>query len=115
MAVWSEVKTSKVIFSKRIDAERYKPQYVNNEAMLSKIKSKPLKLFISDITGGATPLGANYPSSGIPFMRVQNIRENYWNLSDFVYISESVHNNQLHRSQLKNQDVLLTITGMSYG
>ncbi|GAA7241139.1 hypothetical protein HpCK35_31340 [Helicobacter pylori] len=73
-----------------------------------------LENFIAKMTGGATPLGADYPDKGIPFLRVQNIMQNYFNLEDIVYISQQ-DDEYLKRSRLKFNDVLLTITGISYG
>lgn len=115
MAVWSSINMSYGIANKRLDAERYKPQYLKNEEYLSSIQFEYLKKYISDISGGATPKGAKYPNNGIKFVRVQNIRDNYFDLSDVVYIDESIHNGQLFRSQIQESDVLLTITGVSYG
>jgi type I restriction enzyme M protein len=69
---------------------------------------------ITSISGGATPLGAEYPDEGVPFLRVQNILPGYLNLNDVVYISEAIHDGQLERSKLLPGDVVLTITG-SYG
>lgn len=104
----------------RIDAEYYQPKYLKDENV---IKSFPDKFsFLKDllkrensISGGATPLGANYLNRGIPFLRVQNIMPNYLDFSDIVYIDKKIHDNLLKRSQVKNGDVLLTITGVSYG
>ena len=114
MAVWSTINMSYGLSNKRLDAERYKPQFLNNEKYLSSIKWDYLKKYIVDISGGATPKGAKYPNDGIKFVRVQNIRDNYFDLSDVVYIDNAIHSGQLLRSQIKESDVLLTITG-SYG
>ncbi|WP_257875148.1 restriction endonuclease subunit S, partial [Campylobacter sp. BCW_8713] len=56
----------------------------------------------------------DYPDKGIPFLRVQNIMQNYFNVEDIVYISQQ-DDEYLKRSRLKFNDVLLTITGISYG
>ncbi|MBC5857126.1 restriction endonuclease subunit S [Campylobacter jejuni] len=101
--------------SKRIDSEYFKKEYLENEAII-KIKDNYafLENFIVKMTGGATPLGADYPDKGIPFLRVQNIMRNYFNVEDIVYISQQ-DDEYLKRSRLKFNDVLLTITGISYG
>jgi len=75
----------------------------------------PLKEKLLALSGGATPLGANYPATGIPFLRVQNIMPGYLDLSDVEYIEPEMHRRQLARSCLLPGNVLLTITGMSYG
>ncbi len=96
----------------RLDATHYHPWHLEN---LSKIKEKsqPLSEFITHISGGATPLGAVYPEEGTPFLRVQNIMPNYISASGIKFLSPS-QNQEIIRSQLKKDDVLLTITG-SYG
>ena len=107
---FSEIKLHK---DKRLDADHYHPWHLKN---LGKIRtqSQPLSEFIIHISGGATPLGAEYPEEGIPFLRVQNIMPNYISDSDIKYLSPS-QNQEILRSQLKKDDVLLTITGVSYG
>ena len=107
---FNEIKTHKDI---RLDAEHYHPYHLEN---LRKFvgKSHPLSEFIIHISGGATPLGAEYSEEGIPFLRVQNIMPNYISASDIKYLSPS-QNQEILRSQLKKDDVLLTITGVSYG
>ncbi|WP_173361702.1 N-6 DNA methylase [Helicobacter cetorum] len=97
----------------RFDSEYFKREYLEN---LKKLLSTPhtiLNHHISHMSGGATPLGANYHKQGIPFLRVQNIMENYFSLTDIVYI-DTEQENELKRSRLKHKDVLFTITG-SYG
>lgn len=97
----------------RLDATHYHPLHLKN---LSKFKeqTQPLSEYITHISGGATPLGAVYPEEGIPFLRVQNIMPNYISSAGIKYLSPS-QNQEIVRSQLKKGDVLLTITGVSYG
>lgn len=107
---FNEVKFHK---DKRLDAEHYHPYHLENLRKFEN-KSQSLSEFIMHITGGATPLGAEYPEEGIPFLRVQNIMPNYISDTDIKYLSPS-QNQEILRSQLKKDDVLLTITGVSYG
>jgi len=107
---FNEVKLHK---DKRLDADHYHPYHLENLRKF-KNKSQSLSEFIMHITGGATPLGAVYPEEGIPFLRVQNIMQNYISDADIKYLSPS-QNQEILRSQLKKDDVLLTITGVSYG
>ena len=97
----------------RLDAEHYHPYHLESLRKFEN-KSQSLSEFIIHISGGATPLGAEYPEEGIPFLRVQNIMPNYISDSDIKYLSPS-QNQEILRSQLKKDDVLLTITGVSYG
>lgn len=107
---FSEVKSHK---DKRLDAEHYHPYHLESLRKFEN-KSQSLSEFIIHISGGATPLGAEYPEKGIPFLRVQNIMPNYISASDIKYLSPS-QNQEILRSQLRKDDVLLTITGVSYG
>ena len=69
---------------------------------------------ISDISSGATPkVDKNYytDSSGIPFLRVQNVTEQGIDLSDAKFITTEVHDGMLKRSQLEKDDLVFTITG----
>jgi restriction endonuclease S subunit len=100
----------------RIDSEYLQKKYLQNIENLKKHTNGYSRLneHIKHLTGGATPLGAEYQDKGIMFLRVQNIMQNYFNLGDVVYISQN-QNDEIKRSQLKENDVLLTITGVSYG
>ena len=106
---FSEVNLHK---DKRLDADHYHPYHLENLRKFEN-KSQPLSEFIVHISGGATPLGAEYPEEGVPFLRVQNIMPNYISDSGIKYLSPS-QNREILRSQLKKDDVLLTITG-AYG
>ena len=73
-----------------------------------------LGALISDISSGSTPkVDENYytDSSGIPFLRVQNVTDEGIDLSDVKFITRGVHNGMLKRSQLKKDDLVFTITG----
>lgn len=66
------------------------------------------------ISKGTTPTGGKhaYLSQGIAFLRAENILDNgEVDLSNTKFISKEQHTNQLKRSQLKNNDILITIAG----
>ncbi len=109
---FSEAAADNISF--RFDSEFWKQEYVANDKLLLEHGAYRLRESLKEITGGATPLGAEYPDSGIPFLRVQNVMQNYINYADLAYISKADHA-ELERSELKAGDVLLTITGVSYG
>ncbi len=98
----------------RFDSEYLQKRYLKNLEIIKRKGFKNLSNYIEHISGGATPLGANYELEGIPFLRVQNIMQNYFNLKDVVYINNK-QDEEIKRSRLKSKDVLLTITGVSYG
>lgn len=110
----------------RIDVGFYDRDYFRLVSKLRSIAQKNSQYEISeirdilskddkDITGGATPLGATYLEEGIMFIRVQNVRKNKLKLKDVKFIPKFIHEDGLKRSQLKPNDVLLTITGVTYG
>lgn len=98
----------------RLDPPFYKPELVYLERELLEFpylhRLEDILEPDSGITGGATPSGANYLEAGIPFLRVQNVRDMRLNLENLVFIDEETHQS-LKRSQLSKEDVLLTITG----
>ncbi|MFH0907103.1 MAG: restriction endonuclease subunit S, partial [bacterium] len=120
MISFSIIQKSQLEGALRLDAEYYQPEYLELEKDLEKF-SKKLKTFNdllengNSLTGGATPFGADYQDQGIKFLRVQNIMPGYLDFSDIVFIDRNLHEGQLKRSKLINRDVLLTITGVSYG
>ena len=100
----------------RLDSEFLKKEYQKNIQTIKSLSCGFFKLkeSINFMSGGATPLGAEYSEIGIPFLRVQNIMQNYFNLNDVVYLNEK-QDEEIKRSRLIEKDVLLTITGVSYG
>jgi type I restriction enzyme M protein len=100
----------------RIDSEHCQKVYLANVKRIRCWAPGWIELGkeLKEITGGATPLGADYPETGIRFLRVQNVMPNYIDDADMVYISAS-NDRELARSRLQTDDVLLTITGVSYG
>lgn len=100
----------------RIDSEHYQKAFLKNIELVKNWPSGFVRFGdeLEEITGGATPLGADYLGEGVRFLRVQNIMQNYIDDSDMVFISPA-DDRVLSRSRLKTDDVLLTITGVSYG
>lgn len=62
------------------------------------------------VAGGATPLGAEYPPSGVFFVRVQNVKPYRLDLSDAAYIDRAT-DEELKRSRCAAGDIVLSITG----
>ncbi len=67
----------------------------------------------STITKGTTPttLGYSFASTGVPFLRVQNIASGTLTLADGVLFIDRETNAALKRSQIQPGDVLLSIAG----
>ncbi len=80
----------------------------------SKVKTPALGEFLRSIAGGATPKRSDaslYADSGIKFLRILNIEDGEIIERDLKYITDTVHQEELSRSQLEAGDVLMTITG----
>ncbi|MBI5573001.1 MAG: restriction endonuclease subunit S [Elusimicrobia bacterium] len=101
----------------RIDPYFYMPEFVELEEKVAKKTNKKLGDFIISISSGATPSRKKDEElytdekNGIPFLRVQNITENGLVLDDVKFITKEVHNTELKRSQVKEDNLLITITG----
>ena len=102
--------------SDRLDPRYYKPYFKEFEAELSKRKDNKNIGQISEYVGsGATPKagGDDYTSKeeGIPFIRIVNLKNNTVVLDNVLYIKHEIHEGMLKRTQLKPNDVLLSMAG----
>lgn len=102
----------KIIDGAKQVTENYKPQI----DMDASWKMKKLGEVLDFVGSGATPLGGKeiYLSEGIHFIRSQNVLWGENDFSDIVFIDEKTHQ-EMKRSHVKKNDVLLNITGASIG
>ncbi|KKT34583.1 MAG: N-6 DNA methylase [Parcubacteria group bacterium GW2011_GWA2_44_12] len=93
-------------------AESWKPR-IDIDPEWEKVKLGDILSFIGS---GATPLGGQevYQTEGILFIRSQNVLLGECDFSDAVFISDDVYE-QMRRSKVQKNDVLLNITGASIG
>jgi type I restriction enzyme, S subunit len=79
-------------------------------------KSEKLGSLTNMIGSGSTPKGGSevYQRHGYLFIRSQNIRSNKVDYDDIYFIDEGIHT-KMKRTWVKNEDVLLNITGASIG
>jgi len=102
----------------RLDPFCYIPELVALDKKLKLKTNYRLKDFAVSYAGGATPkkdIAENYATkeNGVPFIRVQNLSvTGELQLDDLVYISRETHEKYLKRSQLKEHDLLIKITGV---
>lgn len=74
----------------------------------------PLKSISRVITKGTTPKGGDksYATRGIKFLRAENVLGyDVLNIENTKYIAEKTHKNELSRSILEENDILITIAG----
>ncbi len=105
--------------ARRIDAEYYHPY---NQALMSRLqRCSDLRsiarsaILITDMGAFSLYRKEYFVETGIPFLRVENVKANYLDLSDTIFISNEYHA-RLVKSQVHPRDVLLTtkaIIGMS--
>jgi len=110
------VTRSSVIKEGRCDPGFHHPRYVEllRKFAASAVPKQTLGAISPEVVGGATPTKGStelYFSKGIKFFRILNVKANEFDLSDLNFIRDEVHNGELKRSQLKENDVLMTITG----
>lgn len=68
------------------------------------------KILTQKITSGSTPDGGIYPTKGILFLQVGNIKENKIDVTEHEFITPEFHSS-LSRSHLIGGEVLVTIAG----
>ena len=101
----------------RLDPHFYKPNFVNIDNAIKAQTETRLGDLIVGMYGGATPKKSEAErfysdkENGIPLLRVQNITEEGINLDDAIYINYETHTGYLSRSQVLQDDLLVTITG----
>lgn len=114
MAVWSEVPHSIVSKFDRWDSDFYQLKYQN---VLQKIESSsPQKIgilddFIQFLTNGHTPLRHDLSIGDVAFLTAENIYDFDINYNTEKRILLTHHNEELKRTQLNNEDFLITIKG----
>lgn len=104
---------------KRLDPFFYVPELLELEKKVLAKEPKKLRDYVVGLSSGATPKtteSEKYYSekeNGIPFLRVQNLSPTgILEFDDCKYINEETHNGMLKRSQVKEGDLLVKITGV---
>lgn len=107
------------IIEKRLDPFYHIPDLLDLEDRIQ--EKQPLKLskYVKSISSGATPKTSEVEKyysdkeNGIPFLRVQNLTtSSILNFDNVKYINYETHNGLLKRSQVKEGDLLVKITGV---
>ena len=84
--------------------------------MSSNAPSITIEELASKVGSGVTPTGGSevYRTSGITFVRSQNVLNEQLDLADAAFITDEIHKG-MAGSRLEENDVLLNITGASIG
>ena len=86
------------------------------QSQSSEWRSVKLKYSATKIGSGKTPKGGNevYTTSGVIFLRSQNVYDDGLRLDDVAFIDEAV-DREMYQTRVQPGDVLLNITGASIG
>jgi len=95
----------------RIDVEYWQPYLEEVERSINngKYKTEKLKKYITKIHYGASTSNA-YIDSGIPLLRILNLKSNNLDLSKMVYLPESFHK-ELGNAFVKAGDLIISRSG----
>ncbi len=105
----SIIKKSQLEGTHRIDAEYYRPEYLEIKDKLSKIKTSPLKEVTIISTGAAYSsehMGSNFE---IPLARIGDVT-NKIEVSDWIKLSKEEFE-KFKNKKIKNLDIIMTMTG----
>jgi restriction endonuclease S subunit len=109
MAVFNVIKLSELEGAKRLDAEYYKPEYLNIYSKLNAIGSKIfLKRLIKEIVSGSYV--DSYFEKGTLYLRVNNITEFGFDLSDIKFVDVDFSKIP-DKIKIKTGDLVLGRTG----
>lgn len=95
----------------RIDAEYWRPflEKIKKAVSKGKYKTQKLKNFITKIHYGASTSNA-YSDKGIPLLRIQNLKPNFLDISEVVYLPESFRK-KLGNAFVKTSELLISRSG----
>ena len=99
--------------SSRIDAEYYRPAFIESEQQLKRNRWD----YLGNLTESIRSFGAyslcnqiEYRENGIPFLRAKDIKEGFIDFSEVLYI-DSEANKLLWKSEVQPETVLFTMSG----
>jgi len=108
----SEVMLSRLYSSLRIDAETYRPFYMDIQKMVTKINHITLGKLTSIFKKGIFDIKAdNYSDYGTPFVRISNLKNMGIDDSDIIYIPKSENDKNIN-TYLSKGDIILSKTAI---
>lgn len=114
---YSIIQKSRLERTHRLDAEYYQPEYLDLIESIKDQEFGKLEDFGCKVVSG--PFGSSlksdaYLEQGIPFIRINDLKDFFINDEDLVYISKD-DNNRLKQSQLQPFDLVLSKVGNTIG
>lgn len=106
----SEIRFSDLLSDLRIDAETYRPFYLDIETKIQQREFSTLGAISSKIKKGIFDIKSDsYTNSGVPFVRISNLRNMGISISDIAHIPESENHKNLD-TFLERGDIILSKT-----
>lgn len=110
MSQISIIKKSELPNDKRIDAEYFKPEYIEMDKILSKRNTVSLITLSGVSDGNHLMIAEQYVQKGIRYLRAKDLSKYFVEDNEPVFIPEKFYD-KLKRSHIKENDVLLSIVG----
>ena len=113
MAKISIIDSIHVQRSQRLDAEYYKPEFLEVLDNIRHLKCRKLKELVKKVIGGpfgSTILVIHYTKKGIPFIRVADVKDIFIQTTNLVYVDPSQHKN-VDRFILQAGDIITSRIG----
>ena len=109
--VFSIIQKSQLEGAKRLDAEYYQPEYLNIEAVLNNSIVEKIVELTDFVKKGIFDLSPNnYSQQGIPFVRVQNIKNGFLDEANLSFIPEDIHDKE-KKTELRPFDIVMSKVG----
>lgn len=107
MAVTSVVKLSELEGATRMDAEFYQPKYLKVHHAVIKTEHVKIGEIVERCKKGIFDIKAEkYVSSGIPFIRISNLKDGLIDDADMVFITPGIHQKEIKTEFHRNEIVL---------
>ena len=111
MPTYSIIQKSQLEGANRLDAEYYQPEYLEMENLLYKSKTDSILHLTNFVKKGVFDLSPeNYLTEGIPFVRVQNIKNGFLDEQNLVFISQNLHKKE-YKTELNSFDIVFSKVG----
>jgi len=112
----ASVKLSDLYRNLRIDAEYYKPEYLQVESILEKAEGIfPLRKYCHYIKKGIFDISPElYTDEGVPLIRTSEIKNPLINFATTVFLSPEIHQEHF-KTKLKPDDIVVTKIGAYIG